>query len=565
MSKAMPKGRTLEEFQPLKPAEQKLLDCCRNGIPLDLVEEVKDGNSIRGEFLRFMALGGDDQNPVHELGVKLRGALIEGEFNLTSTSVPFDLSIVNSDFEQTPEMKDVKINGVLNLNGSKLQGLGAERALIEGGIYLDKVSSVGKVNLSGSQIGDDLSCRGASFNSGGVSFALCVESAVIKGTVYLIEGFTAHGEVSFLGAQIDGDLTCKNSRIEGNNDKALNVNRAIIKGSVFLQKTETNGGTVSLQGVHIRTDLDCTDSIFNNSNGYAFNADGMIVSGSFFFRNIKKPIDDVSLASAQVRQLVDDERSWGERLVLDGFVYTHINGNNAPTDAAMRLKWLKKQLPEHLQKKQFRPQPWKQLEKVLREMGHNEEARQIGIEFQKQLYINGRIGQPPTNELTIRNCLHQKFVRTIHWLFGLLAAYGYRPLRLFAIMCVIWLACGVFYWYAALQGVMAPSNPLVFQNLPKYECCKSNWYLCDQLPEEYTGFSPMVYSLDVLLPLVNLQQEQDWAPLIPTPKAGWWEELTHFSLKHWVRLVVWFEILFGWVASLLFVAVVSGLSKHSEA
>ena len=108
----------------------------------------------------------------------------------------------------------------------------------------------------------------------------------------------------------------------------------------------------------------------------------------------------------------------------------------------------------------------------------------------------------------------------------------------------------------------------MFQN-PDYKICAAqnavNWYLCEKLPEEYTGFSPLTYSLDVILPLVDLQQETDWAPLIPTPKNIWYEELLAFDhLKHFTRLVVWFEILFGWVASLLLVAVVSGLTKRRE-
>lgn len=154
--------------------------------------------------------------------------------------------------------------------------------------------------------------------------------------------------------------------------------------------------------------------------------------------------------------------------------------------------------------------------------------------------------------------------------------YGYRPMRLGAWMVAVWLLCAGVYWWAALQGVMAPSNPLVFQNLTVYQSCKNsllkpdsedktNWYLCDDLPQEYTGFSPLAYSLDVLLPLVNLQQESDWAPLIPTPKGSWHQELFgHWTFKHIVRMVLWFEILFGWLASLLLVAVVSGLTKRAD-
>jgi len=92
-----------------------------------------------------------------------------------------------------------------------------------------------------------------------------------------------------------------------------------------------------------------------------------------------------------------------------------------------------------------------------------------------------------------------------------------------------------------------------------------NWYLCKDLREEYTGFSPFLYSLDLILPLVDLQQEHDWAPMIPTPQNTWANEWSNLkNLKHWTRFLMWLEILFGWMASLLLVAVVSGLTKRRE-
>jgi hypothetical protein len=91
-----------------------------------------------------------------------------------------------------------------------------------------------------------------------------------------------------------------------------------------------------------------------------------------------------------------------------------------------------------------------------------------------------------------------------------------------------------------------------------------NWYLCEKLREEYTGFSPLAYSLDLILPLVDLQQEGDWSAMIPTPDktSAFWTWSPNW--KYAVRFLMWFEILFGWIASLLLVAVVSGLTKRRE-
>jgi hypothetical protein len=362
----------------------------------------------------------------------------------------------------------------------------------------------------------------------------------------------------------------------------------------------------------------------------------MTVVGMFYFLNLRVK-GTVSLVSAKVASLEDDFQSWPkERLNLDGFAYDRLIGENTPTDAKSRIDWLEKQCPSHLgqegNSKEFKPQPWQQLQKVLRDMGHIEDARQVAIEFEDRLRVANLIGQTPEDWCKPIAGIYRFFSRSFHWLFGWLIGYGYRPLGLFFKMLVVWLLCGAFYWYAALygdngNGVFAPSNPLVFQNteyaacipescaakvekiksiyatlhevLPpnnplvfqnsEYAACvpdsdaakaekakpanavpspvqgAGNWYLCEKLPQEYTGFSPFAYSLDLILPLVDLQQEHDWAPRIPTPKSTLSDELLTWDFpKHLTRFLMWFEILFGWVSSLLLVAVVSGLTKRRE-
>jgi hypothetical protein len=61
----------------------------------------------------------------------------------------------------------------------------------------------------------------------------------------------------------------------------------------------------------------------------------------------------------------------------------------------------------------------------------------------------------------------------------------------------------------------------------------------DPLP----AFQPWIYSLDVLLPVVNLHQEEFW---IPQGVARWW---------------AWFSILAGWLLTTVVVAALTGLLK----
>ena len=72
--------------------------------------------------------------------------------------------------------------------------------------------------------------------------------------------------------------------------------------------------------------------------------------------------------------------------------------------------------------------------------------------------------------------------------------------------------CALVYWWLALPpyNALGPTAPLVFQNAAYAACTeenKGNWMLCKSLPAEYTTFSPLAYSLDILLPLVDLGQK----------------------------------------------------------
>jgi len=602
-----PFGRALADFGQLKPAEQKLLNACRNGEIADIAEqeqrltESTKKNTVRASFLRFLALGGDEHAPVHDQGVQLYGAWVDGDLDLEGATLPHSLSLTYCHLTNII-LRHSDIHGCVGFQGCHVvKGLSADGMVCSGGVFLKDFTSTGTVNLLNTKLGGNLECHGGKFDVKNDDALIC-DRAVIQGSVFLNDSekgsnkvrFIATGIVSFMAARIDGSLDCSNAVFNGT-PRALECDRAVINGSVFLKNGFTATGSVCLAGTQIGGNLEFNDATLDGMNDFALRAAGMTVVGAFHFSDMRSIKGIVSLSSAKVGRLIDDNESWAKaELILDGFIYDKLTGK-APTDAKNRLAWLDKQLVSHagLQSdgKDFKPQPWQQLQKVLREMGHVEDARQVAIAFEKRLLRANLIGQTPENWCKLTACVYRKISRGFHRLFGWLIGYGYRPLGLFFKMLVVWLLCGVFYWYVALygdngNGVFAPSNPLVFQN-SEYDVCKAdnekaqaelikaayglpsiqgagNWYLCSKLREEYTGFSPLAYSLDVILLLVDLQQEHDWAPMIPTPENTWIDELKAHSLKHVTRLVVWFEILFGWVSSLLLVAVVSGLTKRRE-
>ncbi len=94
----LPKGRWLGDFSPLKPAERKLIAACAAGGGCEFndgkrPDEAKPAYTIRAALIRFLALGGDTEHPVHEHGVRLAGAWISGPLDLDGATVRFDLQL----------------------------------------------------------------------------------------------------------------------------------------------------------------------------------------------------------------------------------------------------------------------------------------------------------------------------------------------------------------------------------------------------------------------------------------------------------------------------------------
>ncbi|MDW8313021.1 MAG: hypothetical protein RMK02_09840 [Burkholderiales bacterium] len=455
---------------------------------------------------------------------------------MTGCLLPHGLLIANSVIAQEILLQHASVQGVIYLRGSELRaGLNGDRMRCTGGLLLrDGFLSRGEVRFLGAKIGGELDCSGATFEVG-KGAALSADGAEINGGVFLRDGFKARGEVRFVGARISGQLDCSRATFNAGGRVALNLVEALVRNAWVLRDLKASA----------------------------------VVDASF----------------AEVKTLADCVDSWAEGSALDGFRYRAFGGE-AETDAQARIKWLRKQPKAHLgeasEKNSFRPQPWRQLQRVLREMGHEAEARAVGIAFEEQRRRAGLIGRTPQGTPRWIAAPTRFVARSLHAAFGLLAGYGYRPLRLLAIAVCTWLICALVYWSAALPPwhAIGPSDPLVFQN-PRYAECvpgsaaaaeaqqrgvahAGNWFLCKALPGEYPTFSPLADSLDVFLPLVELGQERAWGPLVPTPQADPVREFFAVSVGHAVRLLVWLETLFGWVVSLLFVAIVTGLARRSD-
>lgn len=421
----------------------------------------------------------------------------------------------------------------------------------------------------------------------------------------LLQGAYVKGNLDLFGAKIDNaialyncfcsivnlqDSKTRSITFEGSRVNSIIADRINIDGSLFLRKMFLANRNVRLTGAVIGGDVDLSGGLFKGVfSKNCITCDGIEVKGDFAVRNGTVFEGGVSLSSGNLYKINDNIESWPDIININGLQYSGFYGL-CEVNARERIKWLDKQKKEHLST-EFKPQPWEQLIKVLRQMGHYEDAKIVAIEKQKRLYQVGKI-----------KGAHRFF----HYWFGKLADYGYRPLKLVKWMAGVWLACGLIYYAAAIYGLFGPSNPLVFHD-PRYAACrpsdavspmsgsgKGNWFTCKDSPGEYSAFSPFIYSLDVILPVVSLGQEKDWGPITPaaSPKTGQyfpfdlvldvvetiskpiWHERQKLDEKDkpdqyafgglLLRWLIWAETLFGWLATLLLAAVLSGAAKKDE-
>lgn len=592
-------------------------------------------NSIRAEFLRFLLLGGDADCPVHECGVQLEGAFIEGKLNLEAATVQFPLKATFCFFSEKIVVDDARFKSSVNLDCSFLSGLHGARWVVGGQISMRYIESTSQIFLNGAQIDGPIYLGGASVVDNEKS-AFSAEGATIKGDVFLTDKFRAIGRLNFMDAHIYGQFNCTSASLTVSQGKAVQLDGAFVQGDVLFNEGFSAKGIVSLMGATLSGQLNCRGGEIDGLGSRALSGDGLSIkgdanlgkgfhavgevnfSGADFggdlnfegcnisilmlegakiqgvlnLRDIKNPLGLISVTGARVYMLLDSVKSWGEKIFLNGFVFDFIH-LESDSSAVERIEWLDKQRigVNAEQSLHFHPQPWHQLKKVYEDMGYTEEAREVGIAYEERLRKFGLIGEMPKNWKPWRRRLFSRLVIGLHFWYGKLTGFGYRPHLLLGWFFCVWLGCSAVYWIAASHGVFAPSNPIVFQNNAYLTCRpdreaawqlanpyrlaksipielkgKGNWYFCSELREEYTGFSPIAFSLDLLLPLVDLHQENDWGPLIETPKANVFCEFFSFFLsgKRIVRFVMWVEILSGWVFSLLFVAVVSGLTKRKD-
>lgn len=408
----------------------------------------------------------------------------------------------------------------------------ADQIKTSGYLLLKNCEIEGLVRLIGAEIGKDLNCENSKIINS-KNYAFLAERSNIGGSVLLRGGFEARCEVKISNMNIGINLDCGAGTFDNPQGNAILAEGIKVKGYVTLNKPNrppkgVNGvfeakGIVNLRNAEIGKNLECDGGQFINPGNNALLIEGIKVSGCLSLRDFNAE-GKVNLRYAKVGTLKDgkkdEEKNWSEGLLLDGLTYESIS-EEAPQNSETRLKWLRRQDHQH----SFALQPYEQLAKVLTAKGDEKEAKKILIAQKDDLIQYQKEREEPKD----------LFQSIWNYVYRHTVAYGYKPNQaLYYIFGLIIIGAFIFH---------LGSNYDVFLSTKEFTDSKIS--LCTA-----PHFSPIIYSLDASIPVIDFHQLKYCIPNVHKSNWGWILQF-YFSL----------HIILGWLFTSLWVAGLTGLIR----
>ncbi|MDR7273968.1 hypothetical protein [Catenuloplanes atrovinosus] len=391
--------------------------------------------------------------------------------------------------------------------------IGADSLVVEGGFFARGATFDGELRMWHSRISGAVSLTDSTLTNPG-RVAMRLDSATLDGGLFIGHDFSATGEIRAVYAQISRTFALRGARLSNPGGSALRAASMTLQGTLdargshldglvhlddsvlngpasFVGATLTNPGGVALamNGVAASSTVNLCDGfsavgqvqLSGSRIGSVLCLDLATLTASpdpadtrrnaaFALRLWRTQVPElrlritsvtgpVDLRHARVGLLRDDPASWPEALHLTGLTYETLEPPATETD---RRAWLARD-PAKGQR-----QPYEQLAAVLRAQGDDDAARSV---------------------LLTRQRAHTRSAGWASRAWGVLqdvtVGYGYRPM-LAALWLVVLLGAGTAAYSAHPPRAAEPGKA----------------------PE----FHAVVYTLDVLLPLVDFGQQSAFVP-----------------------------------------------------
>jgi hypothetical protein len=499
-----------------------------------------------------------------------------------------------------------------------------DNATIKGNVDLgEEFSAIGGVWFRSTNIGGNIEAKQGTFHNfepTAQADAILIQNSHINNSINLqhanmVGRLTLQN--SFIKGDVNGGYISINNKISSGTGKAININQCQIEGSILFAECTIKGKS-SIKDTTVKSSIDYSFSVLeNNSNdtissalniensnigyniqlAYGFSARGnvsanhvkvggnFICNGGHFYSNFDilncQIIGQLSLdykndpeskfdgcltiSDTRTHTLIDDFRSWPNQIIQNNFIYEQF-AEQSSTTTSNRLIWLSRQ-------GYFSYKAYSQAIKALTETGYQAEARTIAISQANQNYWQSlnQMAKQSNHLKRDRSPFMQKLVYFSLWpiyalwwlVYGGWMVFGYSTSRVLVSSLFVFLICASFYQKAKPQALLIPKSPAIALG-ELYKKCNpelgGSWTNCE-IPE-LPSFSPTLYSVDNMVPILNFEQQSNWRPLekdftlnIPAPSC--YEASISCTQFKWVPVnlgstflsnIVLIQTTFGWAA-----------------
>jgi hypothetical protein len=251
----------------LTPLEEEMVAAVETGVRISRAEgsftlaQMKTWGgerTIRAAVLRHLLVEGEW--PADTKGVRLRGMRISGHFDLESAVLRCAMSLESCYLDaDEPLVLDHAVGSRIALIGCHLAGL-TGRMLTAVELDLRRSTLVGPLHLAYANITGQFVCQDAALTGRDhEGNALVGDGMRVGAGVYLDKGFTAAGAVRLLGADITGELNCRDAQLAGRDQygNAMGCDGIKVSNDMILDGKFTAAGAVRLLGADIAGQLSC--------------------------------------------------------------------------------------------------------------------------------------------------------------------------------------------------------------------------------------------------------------------------------------------------------------------
>jgi hypothetical protein len=541
---------------------QRLWQAMSDGEVLDLTPDGRPGNaaadcSVSAEVLAHLMVLPPETSSGLVPRLRLRGAHIAGKLVLRYGKIEIPVELIDCRFDEPVDLANatvraadftschmpllhadgLKVDADLTLTGLIASSISLFRAEIGGNIWLNTArldSEGGDWAINGAQLrvegglyADSLEARGGVNLWGARAFSLEITHSHLTGEdtrpALRADGLTltqdlrasglnvSSGGIKLFGASVGGQFWLAEANISSTTGWAVNAPQLNIAGGIYGRGLTVRGG-INLFRVTVGASIELPATTLIRQHSNALRAPAIHVGGDVILDRTARIDGDIDLSAAQIKGILtlstaevahdatidlrratadkldvtalnastatldlrgariatidDDADTWPQQIALDTLNYQALN---PILPAHRRLAWLNRGSHYH-------PQPYEHLAAHYRQLGQDDDAR------------------------TVLLAKHRRRRRTLrlparYWSYleDVTIGYGYRPGRALAWLLLL---------TATVATVFAAASPRPVQSA-------------------HPTFQPVVYALDLILPILDLGQERAFVPTGPTQWIAW--------------------------------------------